>query len=557
MIVRRRLLPATLLVLLAGLPASAQAAQLTPICAIQSAGERSPLAPSSGNRSGESVTTTGIVYAREPDGFWIQDSGCDDDEATSNGLFVYTATSNERFPRFPLPEPGDEVEVTGRVSEFFGATQVRADDTRFHEVTVLSRGNPLPEPTVLKRGPYERLEHMRVELRKGRTYVGTNKFGETFLTPGGTGTRVRRTDEAPDVLALDGGLLGGGTVTAFAFDHVSGAVGPLAFTFSNYKLLVVDPDDVEVRGPGRRPVEIRKQPKDTLGVATFNLENVFDADPTNTTGPAVPTISEEEQAIERAKVARSVVDWLGAPAVVAVQEVETRELLEEIADRTNALLRERGREGRYEAVLLEGNDTRGIDVGFLIDASRVDYANVRQLARDAVSDGRCSGGASGELVYDRVPLAVEITPPDGEPLTVVSNHFKSKFGGTEANDFFEPCRVEQAEVLRREVAGLERVVLVGDFNAFRDSPTLDTLTAGAFANTVGAIHPDRRFSYVFQGRVQFLDHVVVSGDLIRDVRAVDSPKIDGDTPFPVFEADPSTAFAVSDHDPLIAYLNAD
>jgi len=554
---RRLLLPVALILsLLPAAPAAGQDAQPTPVCAIQSAADRSPLAPASGRDSGELVTTTGIVFAREPDGFWIQDPGCDDRAATSDGIFVFTATSNKRFPRFPLPAPGDEVQVRGNVSEFFDSTQIRADDTRSHEVTVLSRDNPLPEPTVLKKGPYERLEQMRVELRQGRTYVGTNKFGETFLTPGGTGTRVRRTEEEPDVLALDGGLVGGGTVTAFAFDHVAGAVGPLAYTFSNYKLLVSNPEDVEVRGPDRRPVDIRKQPRNTFGVATFNLENVFDADPDNTTGPAVPTVSEEDQEIEEAKVARAVVDWLRTPAVVGVQEVESLELLEGIAAEINALLRARGREGRYEAVLREGNDTRGIDVGFLIDASRVDYANVRQLAPDAVSDGRCSAGAGRELVYDRVPLAVEVTPRGGETHTVVVNHFKSKFGGTEANDFFEPCRVEQAEVLRREVAGLERVVLLGDFNAFRDSPTLDALTAGSYANTVDRIHPDRRFSFVFQGRVQFLDHIVVSGDLACDVRVIDSPKIDSDTPFPLFADDPTTAFAVSDHDPLIAYLNA-
>jgi len=554
---RRLLLPAALVApLLLAVPAGGQGAERTPICAIQSAADRSSLAPGSGNRSGKRVTTTGIVFAREPDGFWIQDPGCDDRAATSDGIFVYTATSNTRFPRFPLPDPGDEVQVTGDVSEFFDSTQIGADDTRFDKVDVLSQDNPLPEPVVLKGGPYERLEHMRVELRKGRTYVGTNKFGETFLTPGGTGTRVRRTENEPDVLALDGGLIGGGTVTAFAFDRVTGAVGPLAYTFSNYKLLVSNPDAVEVRGPDRRPVDIRKQPPNTFGVATFNLENVFDADPKNTTGPNVPTVSEAEQEIEQAKVARAVVDWLRAPAVVGVQEVENLGLLEEIADETNALLRSRGREGRYEAVLREGNDTRGIDVGFLIDASRVEHGNVRQLAPDAVSDGRCSAGAGGTLVYDRVPLAVEVTPPGGKAHSVVVNHFKSKFGGSQANDFFEPCRVEQAEVLRREVAGLERVVLLGDFNAFRDSPTLDTLTAGPYANTVDRIHPDRRFTFVFQGRVQFLDHIVVSGDLSRDVRVVDSPKIDGDTPFPLFDDDPTTAFAVSDHDPLITYLDA-
>lgn len=122
------------------------------------------------------------------------------------------------------------------------------------------------------------------------------------------------------------------------------------------------------------------------------------------------------------------------------------------------------------------------------------------------------------------------TAPPGAQLTVVANHFKSKFGGTPANDFFEDCRVEQAQVLRDNVRGLPLVTLLGEFNAFRDSPTLTALTQGGYTNTVDRIPADRRFSFVFQGRVQFLDHIVVSPAVAESVEAVDSSKLDGDTP---------------------------
>ncbi|MDX1620757.1 MAG: hypothetical protein R3320_07190, partial [Nitriliruptorales bacterium] len=194
---------------------------------------------------------------------------------------------------------------------------------------------------------------------------------------------------------------------------------------------------------------------------------------------------------------------------------------------------------------------RGIDVGFLVDTHQVSYGNVRQLAAGAVSDGRCEGGASGDLVYDRVPLAIDVATDTGS-VTFVSVHFKSKFGGTPANNFFEDCRVEQAETLLGELDATTQAVVLGDLNAFRDAATLDAFEANGFTNLVNSIPEDRRFSFVFEGRVQFLDHILVSDALVDAVADVDSPKISSDVPFPVFEDDAATGLATSDHDPLVA-----
>jgi len=525
---------------------SIAAAEPATICAIQGDGSASPLID-------RRVTTTGVVYAVDDNGVWIQDPGCDADPATSDGIFAFRARAQR----------GDEVAVSGTVIEFFGLTEIKASTTR------VTGAADIPAPTVIderragEAGSYETLEGMRVLLRRGQTYVGTNRFGETFLVPGTTQHRVRRDEPAPQVLALDDGLPGVGPINAFAFDRISGAQGPLAFGFDNYKLQVANPEEVRVTDnlqnrPKRTRALAMDQSQALRGVATWNLFNVFDE--IDDGGPATPELSPAEQELKRAKVAHGLVDQLGTPAVVGVQEVEKRSLLEAIATETNRYAASQGQQVSYEAVLLEGNDPRGIDVGFLLDTTRVEYANVRQLGADARTAGPCAGGAAGDLVYDRVPLAVDITPVGGPRLdgstTVVVNHFKSKFGGTPENDFFEPCRVEQAQVLRENVAGLNRVMLIGDFNAFRDSPTLAALTAGGYPNTVDEIPRDRRFSYVFQGRVQFLDHIVVSPEVARDVVAVDSPKLDSDVPFPRFEDDPGTGFATSDHDPLISILRS-
>lgn len=88
------------------------------IAEIQGTGSSSP-------KSGQTVTTEGIVTAVYDtgglNGFVIQTEGSTPGPA-SHGLFVYTFNG----ARAGLVAPDDEVQVTGRVSEFRGLTQITA-----------------------------------------------------------------------------------------------------------------------------------------------------------------------------------------------------------------------------------------------------------------------------------------------------------------------------------------------------------------------------------------------------------------------------------------------
>jgi 5'-nucleotidase len=89
------------------------------IAEIQGTGSASPLV-------GENVTTTGVVTAVYDtgglDGLVIQTPGATVGDA-SHGLFVYTRNGS----RAGLADLGDTVAVTGRVSEYFGQTQLTVD----------------------------------------------------------------------------------------------------------------------------------------------------------------------------------------------------------------------------------------------------------------------------------------------------------------------------------------------------------------------------------------------------------------------------------------------
>lgn len=112
----------------------------TPIAEIQGAGHVSPLV-------GQSVVTFGIVTAVDTNRFFIMDPDGDGDEATSEGLEIFTSSA-------PTVAVGDAVFVSGVVSEFLpgGAATGNLSITQIAfptDVTIESSENPLPAAVVI------------------------------------------------------------------------------------------------------------------------------------------------------------------------------------------------------------------------------------------------------------------------------------------------------------------------------------------------------------------------------------------------------------------------
>ena len=115
---------------------------VTPIHEIQGSGVASPL-------EDQTVTIEGIVTGDFQDGdaddtrnlrgFYVQeeDTDADNDPLTSEGIFVFDDDFGVDV------NPGDKVQVTGTVDEFFGLTEI----TSVSEISVVSPGNPLPTTT--------------------------------------------------------------------------------------------------------------------------------------------------------------------------------------------------------------------------------------------------------------------------------------------------------------------------------------------------------------------------------------------------------------------------
>jgi hypothetical protein len=181
-------------------------------------------------------------------------------------------------------------------------------------------------------------------------------------------------------------------------------------------------------------------------------------------------------------------------------------------------------------------------------------------------------------VHNRPPLAHTFRlNSNGELVTVVINHFKSKGGSGSGADAdqkdgqgaFNATRVKQAEALANFInntvipaAKDKDIIILGDLNAYAEEDPIDVLRAAGFISLFGT----ESYSYVFDGQSGSLDHALVSPSLAKQFTTGGKWHINADEPVfldynlefkgagrtpDLYEASP---FRSSDHDPVLVGL---
>jgi endonuclease/exonuclease/phosphatase family metal-dependent hydrolase len=223
---------------------------------------------------------------------------------------------------------------------------------------------------------------------------------------------------------------------------------------------------------------------DRLTIVQWNLENVFDAvdDPAN---PMDDEFTESSwrrwtDDLYRLKLRHlaEAIDELDGD-ICCLQELESRSVVDDLV----ATIRtEHGRHYEY-IVHRESTDHRGIDLAVL---SNVKPASIHWLTP----------------VAEQRDILVTRFEPGGRALTIVVNHWKSRWGGVEAT---APLRMKQAKAVRREIDAVfdedpkAAVLVVGDFNDNFDEASL---VEGLKSTPVlAAVNADRkgRFLYNLHG----------------------------------------------------------
>jgi predicted extracellular nuclease len=509
-----------------------------PIWAIQWEGDYSPFKL-------KQLKTRGVVTGMFPElgGFWIQNLDPDDNPSTSEGIFI----SAEGFSL--EVETGDLIQVEGQVHEISSQTQLILDDP--DSVQLLAKNSDLPEPVELNpprgteaaRSYYEQFEGMLVAVGEPAIVVGpTSRFGEYVLALARHGkTRFYRGDETGWLIHVDDGLditHEDRSTLPYALstgDRVLSVQGPLAYTYGNYKIEPLSAPQFE-----NLPISLpTKEVEDdvSFSVMTWNVENLFDILDPHPSDPPRPRKAEYDLALT--KIAKTLLA-AGAPTVVALQEVENIGILEDLVE--HPLLSE----FRYKPYLLEGTDSRGIDVGYLIRVEKVQVLDVRQYT-------------APEGLTSRPPLMLHLSVElDGNlrELFILNNHFTSLAGGEAAT---EPRRSAQAawnvtiidQV--RAASPLAEVIILGDLNSFYDSAPLDILRQAGLHHVYEWFARPREYTYIFEGVSQNLDHIFVSNELFDLISDVNVLHLDADYALPSPEDE--SPLRKSDHDPVIAAFN--
>ncbi len=510
-----------------------------PIWAIQGAGMQSPYV------LGE-ATTEGVVTGVFPEleGFWMQNLEPDDDSATSEGIFVFTKGFE------PNVVVGDRVLVKGQVREKSGQTILQPGAPA--HVELLESGTLLPEAVDLdpprdeaeSSAYYEALEGMLVRVREPALAVApVSKYGEyAVVRPAWKIERVMRGEPRGMLIFVDDGSnvrYDDASTLPYAVstgDRVSSLLGPLAYTYENYKIEpIVTPT---VASSGRPLPHLAPPGANAVSVATFNVENLFDFTLPNPSDPPMPSLREYRTRLE--KLAQTIVA-MGAPTIVGFQEVESVRVLEDVAEQ------ELLAGYNYRPFLIEGTDERGIDVGYLVrDAAAVEVGAY----------------PAPEGLTSRPPLMITVTlelESGLQRLYLLNNHFTSMAGGEEAT---EPRRIAQAawnvvlveEILAREPEA--QIVVMGDLNSFYDSAPLDTLREGGLHHVYEVLtEGERPYTYIFQGESETLDHLLVSPALFERLVRVEALHVNADHPLPA--PNDLSPRRLSDHDPLVAVFSFD
>ncbi len=456
-------------------------------------------------------------------------------------------------------------------------TQINARDDRGGEIEVIEKGLELPAAIEIKSSDlpgeiaspqgfdefnpekysmdfWESIEGMRVVVEESSTtapqmhgdlVVTTNEYepkdkdGNSLRTLNGG---VRLTEAGPDSRLINFSVQPNGKARDLKVktgDKFTEALeGVVNYGFGSYKIYT-DLADVkaaleEVVHP--TPEEFIKD-EEKLTVAAYNVENYS----ANTSASETPVRKSE-------RIAKAFVDDMKSPDIIALIEVMANDgsssKSPEAAESYERLIGDIKKAGgpTYEFVNIDpeynadgGKPTGNIRVGYLYNPERVDFNEYTSegidLKTNAVEykDGKLStnpGRVSPEIYKGtRKPLAAQFEF-NGETVVILNNHLNSKLGDVPEYGQQQPPvkgseaqRVKLATEQNRFVKEIkadnpdENVIVLGDMNDFEFSAPLQALKGDELTNMIEKLPAERRYSYVYNGMSQVLDHALVSNNI--------------------------------------------
>ena len=586
----------------------------TPIYTIQGSG---PAAAITGT-----VSTQGVVIgdyegaAPALRGFYIQDPAGDGNTATSDGIFVFNANSDN-------VKIGDLVRVTGSAGEFQNQTQISATtivQCGTGAVTPVDVTLPVPSADFL-----ERYEGMLVRLPQ-TLYVTEHfqlgRFGQVVLSsqqrlaqptnvvaPGAAAQALQATNvlnriilddelnnQNPDPIRFgrNGNPLSAGN-TLRGGDSATGIVGVMTYTFSGssasgnaYRVRpfnVLGGGASNFQASNARPT-VTPNVGGSLKVGSFNVLNYFLTldDNTASCGPSgnKQTCRGAETAAELQRqqdklipaIAKLDADILGLVELENSQNAAGADVKPQ-ADIVNRL-----------NTALGGPVYAFIDTGIIgSDAIRVGVIYKPGKVRPVGAFKTLNSTIDARFIdtKNRPTLAQSFQEnATGARFTVAVNHLKSKgsacldVGDPDTGDGQGNCNLTRTRAAAALVdwlatdptgSGDPDYLIIGDLNAYAQEDPITALRNAGYTNLVDFFGGAAAYSYVFDGQWGYLDHALASPTLLNQVSGTMDYHINADEPSTLdyntnfksanqlgslYAAD---EYRTSDHDPVVIGLN--
>lgn len=238
------------------------------------------------------------------------------------------------------------------------------------------------------------------------------------------------------------------------------------------------------------------------------------------------------------------------PDMVALCEVENDSVMRDLTKRS--LLRT----ARYEYVVTNSPDERGIDVALMYSPFSFRLINSRAVRIDPIP----GMSPTRDLLY---ASGVIIT---GDTLHIIVAHLPSRRGGEKHSRPFRRVVAEKICALNdsvRTISADAKIIVAGDFNDYATSESVRMVCASGFidvsAKAIG--QNGARATYKYHGEWRSLDHILVSNNMLSMVRScrvhdakfllVDDEKYGGVKPHRNYLG-PRWCDGFSDHLPLVA-----
>ncbi|WP_047491899.1 lamin tail domain-containing protein [Terriglobus sp. TAA 43] len=402
-------------------------------------------------------------------------------------------------------------------------------------------------------------------------------------------------DDNPERLIIESTLGGSTAIDVSAGATITGATGVVDYTYSTdypygdpARIILTAANRPTVSTAGAVAVKALALPNaNQFTVAAFNVERFFDTNSANdlyynpvngkTAASSAVDVTPDAYARRLKKFSLAVRTVLNNPDIISVEEVENIQVLKDMAAQIDADTTTGTKPGYVaygtDSITTFTNDIGGISIGFLVKPSTVNVTTWEQKGTQTLVAG------GGSALNDRPSQVLHATINRGTgakpyPITVISNHLRSLSAVNTAT--VQSKKELQAEMLANLIQGYqqagEHVIAVGDMNAFQFSDgytdTLGTITGNvgngvAVMPGVAIVNPvatdlintlpaNAQQSYTEWGNAQVLDHAVVTAD-IAGSSTLAVGHIDADFPVVLYN-DATTPAAMSDHDPLLAYL---